>query len=212
MLQAGPSRTMNWYGTAGTGSTTSAGMRGSDGDAMNGIAVMYDAGRILTVGGAPNYQNNNATANAHVITINGSAVTARRVAPMAHPRAFHNSVVLPDGKVAVFGGQSYPVPFSDNTSVLATEIWDPATETFALAALAAVPRTYHSVALLLPDGRVFTGGGGLCGTGCATNHFDGEIFTPPNLLNADGTPAARPVITSAPPAAANGVARIVRVG
>ena len=27
-----------------------------------------------------------------------------------------------------------------------------------------IPRTYHSVAVLLPDGRVFSGGGGLCGT------------------------------------------------
>jgi galactose oxidase len=62
------------------------------------------------------------------------------------------------------------------------------------------------VALLMPDGRVFTGGGGLCGTGCATNHFDGEIFTPPNLLNADGTAASRPVITTAPATAANGAA------
>jgi galactose oxidase len=204
VLQAGPSRAMNWYGTAGTGSTAPAGLRGDDGDAMNGTAVMYDAGRILTVGGAPNYQSINATANAYVVSINGSAVSTRKVGAMAHPRAFHNSVVLPDGKVAVFGGQSYPVPFSDNTAVLGTEIWDPATETFTPAAAAVVPRTYHSVALLLPDGRVFTGGGGLCGTGCATNHFDGEIFTPPNLLNADGTPAARPVITSAPPAAAHG--------
>ena len=62
----------------------------------------------------------------------------------------------------------------------------------------------HSVALLLPDGRVFTGGGGLCGSSCATNHFNGEIFTPPNLLNLDGTPASRPKITGAPTTAANG--------
>jgi galactose oxidase len=204
VLQAGPSKAMNWYGTTGTGSTAPAGLRADDGDAMNGNAVMYDAGKILTVGGAANYQNSNATANAYVITINGTSVTTRKVTPMAYPRAFHNSVVLADGKVAVFGGQSYPVPFSDNTAVLTTEIWDPATETFATAASAAVPRTYHSVALLLPDGRVFTGGGGLCGTGCAANHFDGEIFTPPNLLNPDGTPAARPVITSAPATAAHG--------
>ena len=36
------------------------------------------------------------------------------------------------------------------------------------------PRNYHSVALLLPDGRVFSGGGGLCGP-CATNHPDAQI-------------------------------------
>jgi galactose oxidase len=204
VLQAGPSRAMNWYSTAGTGGVTSAGTRGDDTDAMNGNAVMYDAGKILTVGGASSYEQVNARAGAYVLTINGSTVTTRKVAPMANPRAFHNSVVLPDGKVVVFGGQNFPVPFSDNTAVLSAEMWDPATEQFTTMAPAAVPRTYHSVALLMPDGRVFTGGGGLCGTGCATNHFDGEIFTPPNLLNSDGSAASRPAITAAPATAANG--------
>ena len=49
---------MNWYNPNMGGSTTPAGLRGSDGDAMNGIAVMYDAvaGNIFTAGGAPSYQ------------------------------------------------------------------------------------------------------------------------------------------------------------
>jgi galactose oxidase len=67
------------------------------------------------------------------------------------------------------------------------------------------PRTYHSVAVLLPDGRVFSGGGGLCGT-CATNHPSGQIFTPPYLLNPDGTARARPGIVSAPATVALGSA------
>ena len=89
-------------------------------------------------------------------------------------------------------------------SVLSAELWDPATESFTTMAPAAIPRTYHSVALLMPDGRVFIGGGGLCGT-CGTNHFDGEIFTPPYLLNADGTPRVPPGDhRRAPTTAANG--------
>jgi galactose oxidase len=159
---------------------------------MNGNAVMYDVGKILTVGGAPAYQNANATSNAHVIDIT-NGVTVRKVASMSYARASHNSVVLPDGKVLVVGGESYPVPFSDDTSVLNPELWDPATETFTTMAAMTVPRNYHSVAMLLPDGRVFAGGGGLCGS-CSTNHPDGQIFTPPYLLNADGTAAARPSI------------------
>jgi galactose oxidase len=140
-----------------------------------------------------------------VLTINDdNSVTVRQVGSMANTRAFQNSVVLPDGKVAVFGGQNYAVPFSDNTAVYAAELWDPATGKFTTMASASVPRNYHSVALLMPDGRVFTGGGGLCGTGCATNHFDGQIFTPPYLLNADGSAARRPVIASAPSALTNG--------
>jgi galactose oxidase len=205
VLQAGPSRAMNWYTTTGTGGVASAGTRGDDGDAMNGNAVMYDAGKILTIGGARSYERANATTNAYVLTVRGTTVSTRKVAGMASTRAFHNSVVLPDGKVAVFGGQNFAVPFSDNTAVLSAELWDPVTERFTALAPAAVPRTYHSVALLMPDGRVFTGGGGLCGT-CATNHFNAEIFTPPYLLKADGTAASRPVITDAPATADNGSA------
>jgi galactose oxidase len=204
VLQAGPSKAMNWYSTDGTGSVAPAGVRGDDADAMNGNAVMYDTGKILTVGGSPNYDNSSASANAYVLTINGTTVTTRKVASMANTRAFHNSVALPDGKVAVFGGENYAVPFSDNTAVLSAEMWDPATEAFTTMANVTVPRTYHSVALLMPDGRVFTGGGGLCGTGCATNHFDGQIFTPPNLLTADGSPAPRPAITDVPSKVDNG--------
>ena len=103
----------------------------------------------------------------------------------------------------MLGGQSYALPFSDNFSVYHAELWDPATEQFTTMAPAAIPRNYHSVALLLPDGRVFSGGGGMCGT-CATNHADGQIFTPPYLLNPDGTPRPRPSITSAPTSASAG--------
>jgi len=54
----------------------------------------------------------------------------------------------------VTGGENFAVPFSDNTAVLSAELWDPVSEQFTTMASMAVPRTYHSVALLLPDGRV----------------------------------------------------------
>jgi galactose oxidase len=197
VLQAGPSHQLNWYTTTGSGGTAPAGNRADDGDAMNGNAVMYDIGKILTVGGATAYQDVDATANAFVVDVTSGSAVVRRVASMSNRRAFANSVVLPDGTVLVVGGQSHPVPFSDDTAVLAPELWDPATERFTTLAPMAVPRTYHSIAILLPDGRVLSGGGGLCG-GCATNHADAQVFTPPYLLNADGTLAARPAITTAP--------------
>ncbi|CAG2146526.1 RICIN domain-containing protein [Cupriavidus plantarum] len=197
VFHAGPSKQMNWIDTAGNGGVTSAGTRAADGDAMNGNAVLYDIGRIFTVGGAPDYENSNATANAHVIDIRTTTPTVRKVASMAYARAFHNSVVLPNGQIVVIGGQAWPVTFSDDGAVLVPELWDPATEKFSRLASMATPRTYHSVALLLPDGRVLSGGGGLCGS-CATNHPNVEILTPPYLLNANGTAATRPTITAAP--------------
>jgi galactose oxidase len=65
------------------------------------------------------------------------------------------------------------------------------------------------VAVLLPDGRVFSGGGGLCGT-CTTNHLDGQVLTPPYLLDRDGSEKPRPVITSAPAATSHGSTITVR--
>lgn len=74
------------------------------------------------------------------------------------------------------------------------EIWDPATESFTLLdARHRVARTYHSSAVLMADGRVFTGGGGLCHS-CDVNHLDAEIFSPPYLFNSDGSLARRPSI------------------
>src|SRR5260370_42327361 len=143
---------MNWIDTSGNGTITSAGNRADDPYSMNGKAVLYDVGLILKAGGAPAYQDANATTSTYTINIkNGVNVT--KIAPMAYPRAFANGVVLPNGQVVIIGGQTYPVPLSDNTSVLVPEIWDPATLVFRQLAPMQTPRNYHSTAILLPDGR-----------------------------------------------------------
>lgn len=203
VFQAGPSKQMNWYGTDGQGSQAGAGYRANDGDSMNGNAVMFDclASKILTVGGAQNYQGDpDATANAHVITLGNSFQNPQveQINPMWYKRAFHNSVVLPDGRVFITGGQVNPQPFSDATAQYTSELWEPNGYHFVKTAPQPIPRTYHSVAILLPDATVFTAGGGLCGEGCATNHYDAQIYYPPYLYNNDGSRAARPVITNAP--------------
>jgi galactose oxidase len=212
VFHAGPSKQMNWITTAGNGTITSAGTRSDSPDAMNGNAVMYDVGKILTVGGAPAYEDSSATSRAYTIDISGgitAPVKTTRINDMSYERAFSNSIVMPDGKVIVLGGQPYPKPFTDTGAVLNPEIWDPATGKFTLMAPEAAPRTYHSVAALLPDGRIFSGGGGLCST-CTTNHLDGQIFTPPYLLNTDGSDKVRPTITTSPGTAAPGATITVK--
>ena len=204
VFHAGPSKQMNWFNTSGSGSSLFAGFRGDDDHSMNGNAVMYDVGKILKVGGAPDYKNSFATTRAYVIDVN-NGVTVTKVASMAYARSFANSVVLPNGEVLVFGGQSYALNFDDVQSVLAPELWNPVTKTFTTLTSMHIPRNYHSVALLMPDGRVFVGGSGLCGA-CETNHPDAQVFTPPYLLNADGSAAVRPTITHAPTSAGYGTA------
>lgn len=63
-----------------------------------------------------------------------------------------------------------------------------------------VTRQYHSTALLLPDGRVLSAGGGLCGTCDAVGYLNknAEIFSPPYLFAQDGSLAPRPTITTVP--------------
>lgn len=204
VFQAGPSTAMNWYYTDGNGSVKPAGQRkssrGTDPDAMCGNAVMFDAvkGKVLTFGGAPSYQDTDATTNAHIITIGTPGSDAQVVFAsngLYHARTFHTSVVLPDGSVFLTGGQSHGVPFADSTPQLTPELYVPGQDRFFQQQPNSIVRVYHSMSLLLPDGRVFNGGGGLCGT-CATNHFDAQIFTPAYLYDGNGDLAKRPVIES----------------
>ena len=207
IFHAGPSRRMNWIDldTYSNGAIYPSLLRDNDQDAMNGNAVMYDIGKIFTVGGAPHYEHADASKRAYVIDINGGVddVDVKRVGDMKFARVFQNSVVLPSGEIVVVGGQAYSKLFTDYKAVYVAEIWSPTTGEFRSLATMRVPRTYHSVAILLKDGRVWVGGGGLCG-GCSTNHPDAEILTPPYLLNADGSLAERPAIISSPAAAAHG--------
>lgn len=196
VLVAGPSPNMGWIDTRGNGSSVPAGRRGDDQPALGGPVVMYEAGKILKVGGATWNGNTPASAGAYLIDTTSAVAAVRKLAPMAYPRMYANSVVLPNGQVLVVGGQTYVQEFSDSNAVLAPELWDPETESFTVLPAMAVPRNYHSLALLLPDGRVVSAGGGLCG--CAADKPNLQIMSPPYLFNLDGSEAVRPVIASAP--------------
>jgi galactose oxidase len=204
-FQAGPSVKMNWYTVEKSGSTTPAGRRMDDGDSMSGNAVMFDAvhGKILTFGGQPSYDGSYATKNAHIITLAtpGEEPLVQIAGKgsgngMNFPRVYHTSVVLPDGKVFVAGGQAWGQPFNEKTVQFYPEIYNPETDTFELMNGQNIIRVYHSISMLLPDATVLNGGGGLCGN-CSANHYDAQIFTPPYLLTATGERRERPKIVSA---------------
>ncbi|KAF3039072.1 hypothetical protein E8E11_003957 [Didymella keratinophila] len=207
IFQAGPSKAMNWYSADGDGAVVAAGTRDTD-DAMCGVWVMYEPGKILTAGGSPDYTDSDANNRAHVISIGeyGQAATVERVSDMQYARGFSNAVVLPDGTVLVSGGQPRSKVFTDDDGILQAELFNPATKSWKTLVAEAVPRNYHSVSILLPDGRVFSGGGGLCYTaqigGSTVNcnklvdHADGQIFSPPYLFKEDGSAAARPTVSA----------------
>jgi hypothetical protein len=115
----------------------------------------------------------------------------RQTASMAFPRTQHNLTLLPDGSVLATGGARKSNVFDLSTAVYAAELWSPTTETWTTMASMSRPRMYHSTALLLPDGRVLTAGGGRFGP----NEASAQIFSPPYLFKG-----ARPTISAAPTA------------
>jgi galactose oxidase len=193
VFHAGPSKMMHWIDLAGTGSVTNSVLRGDDDDAMTGNSLIYDTGKIFTVGGAANYDTGAGSNRAYVIDINGAEATVTRTGNMYYKRTHSNSVLLPNGEVVVIGGQTGSFLFTDQASVYQPEIWTPSTGKFRVLAPMKVPRVYHSVAILMKDGRVWASGGGLCDM-CTANHADFEILTPPYLLRSAGVLATRSTI------------------
>ena len=93
------------------------------------------------------------------------------------------------------GGNTSGQKFSDNGTVYAGEIWDPATGLWSVMDSMDIPRNYHSVALLQADGTVYAAGGGLTGGGPA-DHPDAQIFSPDFLFDENGSLADRPDIST----------------
>jgi len=125
--------------------------------------------------------------------------TAARTLAGAPVRTHSCPVLLPDGSVLVVGGGRSS---NDTDAVRTTERYDPDADRWETLATAAVPRMYHSVALLLPDGRVWT-----CGSNhdCKQSYHDVpptrpdnrelriEVFEPPYLFRGP-----KPRIATAP--------------
>lgn len=119
---------------------------------------------------------------------------------MNFPRANVNAVLLPDGTVFIVGGQrAGKWNATDPEPVLEAEILDPTTNTFAVTPPMQFPRQYHSVAILLPDGRVLCAGGVDPTNAAQRDQRQMEVFNPPYLAMGP-----RPQVASAPVTAAYG--------
>jgi hypothetical protein len=193
---SGPDQTMRSLNTAGGGAWQSFGQRDSL-DRGYGSHALYDVGKILVAGGG------SSSKDTRVIDLNGASPQVSATAPMAFGRRQHNLTVLADGTVLATGGNSSGAPLVDlNNGVYPAELWDPATSQWRTLASMQVTRQYHSTALLMPDGRVLSSGGGICGTCDQVGYLakNAEVFTPPYLFKKDGSGelATRPEITAAP--------------
>jgi hypothetical protein len=79
--------------------------------------------------------------------------------PIEEGKQYVAAVILPDGRVLQTGGASAEREDPDVVYRHTTQILDPKTMTWSKGANQETGRTYHSGALLLPDGRVLTFGG-----------------------------------------------------
>ena len=158
-----------------------------------GSTVMYQPGKILTSGGGDRAQTNASQTEAAVIDLTQPSPAWRSIAPMSYPRYEHNLTLLADGRVLSVGG-STTLDQNATDGIFVTEQWDPQTELWRSMTPTSDPRMYHSVALLLPDGRLLAAGGGRVGG--ANDYATAELYSPPYLFKGP-----RPTITSAPSAA-----------
>ena len=200
VLMLGPDIQGVYLNTSGTGAWTT-GPRSNFGNRDYGSAVMYDAGKILLVGGNQAISTAIPTKTAEVIDLNaGAGATWRYVDPMSVGRRQLNATLLADGTVLVTGGTNasgFNAPPTDSR-VLTAEVWNPATERWSQWSRMSHQRLYHASALLLLDGRLLSVGSGEPAASGLINDRTAEIFSPPYLFNPDGTPATRPTIGDAP--------------
>jgi hypothetical protein len=183
VFNSGPNQNTDYLNTSGGGfwSALTGTLFGRERSA--GTSVMYAPGKVAILGGGDPPTN-----TAEVIDLNVGSPAWRLANPMIHARRQVNSTLLPDGMVLVTGGTSFGGFNNEAGAVLSPEMWDPATGWWATIGPMRVPRLYHSVALLLPDGRVLSAGGG---NGGGTDYPDAEVYSPPYLFKG-----LRPTIRS----------------
>ncbi|MBC7660492.1 MAG: DUF1929 domain-containing protein [Chitinophagaceae bacterium] len=182
---SGPGEQTGYIDSAANGAytplaATTKGFRGE----FEGSSILYAPDKVMNLGGLP------ITNHAEVIDLTAPTPTWRVVPGMLSPRHRFATVLLADGTVFAVGGVATNGG-NDADSSFASEIWNPTTELWGEADHIRIPRLYHSTAVLLQDGRVLAGGGGI--GGYYTKHSNIQIYWPPYLYKGN-----RPKIISAP--------------
>lgn len=168
--------------------------------------------KFMILGGGPEDDGpvrQPATHRTAVIDFGSPNAAYHTKSALNHERMHVNAVLLPDRTVLAVGGgvtreasaQTQVVDPQGGREVFEAEIYDLATNIWSITAAATVARLYHSVALLLPDGRVVSAGGNP-DKGSQVNWLPPdpleemrlEIFSPPYLFKK----SVRPLIHNFP--------------
>jgi hypothetical protein len=112
--------------------------------------------KVMIIGGGG--ANGIATNRVNIVNLNANNPKYAVAPSLRYARMHHNALILPDRTVFVCNGSGGEQDISKST--LPAEIYNPATNAWTTVETPSVNgRVYHSVALLLPDGRVLTAGG-----------------------------------------------------
>lgn len=147
--------------------------------------------QVMVAGGSVAHLNGGgaATNTVEIIDMSATKPAWTYTGAMNYARYNENLVLLPDGTVLAVGGGGGGGEYKN--PVFAAEIYNPTTAQWSVMASQQIQRTYHSTAVLLPDGRVVSAGS----DNGSKNELTYEIYSPPYLFNG-----AQPVISSAPTA------------
>jgi hypothetical protein len=177
--------------------------------------------RVMIIGGGPYDMHNQAgaTGSTAIADLNAPMPTYTPAAALGMARMHLCATLLPDRTVLVNGGAMMEESAAD--AAFAAEIYRPDAAgpgTWTMAAPSRVPRLYHSIALLMPDGKVVTAGSN---PQRLTEELRIEVYWPPYLF-AGSRPTCRPrqveaaygatVTADVPGAAAISSACLVRPG
>jgi hypothetical protein len=168
-----------------------------------GTAVLMPSGPagpqyVLLNGGSDTPGAPAATNTSLVMDLNNPTAGWKPGAQTAMARSHGNNVILPDGTLTFIGGGiGQDADGLYGGPVFTSELYSPATNSWKIAEAQAEPRTYHSTAVLLPDGRVLSAGDDRVPQSTTDQ---AELYSPPYLFKG-----ARPRITTAPAAVPYGV-------
>ena len=199
VMSFGPQNTLATIETEGAGSLTPGAQRDNIPERRYGSYAMYDIGKVLVSGGT--IKDGGADSFKSSVIIDTATQQSTDTSDMIFGRTQHNLTILADGTVLATGGNTDGAAYvSEVAGVFRPELWSPETGQWQAMNDMQVDRQYHAIALLLPDGRVLSSGGGYCGTCYEIGYEEknAEIFSPPYLFSTGATLAVRPVITAAP--------------
>lgn len=154
----------------------------------NGRDTEYDARIAIFGGGTPATGGRSRVEYLETGALSAGSSWLLLSQEMQDPRFHSTSVLLPNGKMLLFGGAEH----GDNGAGggnLSVDIYDPDSNTLSRADSLRYARGYHTVTVLLPSGKVMVSGG-ISGELETTI----EIYSPPYLFQG----GVRPSISSVP--------------